>query len=106
MKIYCQSESKLKLPKSETYTIETPSITQIIYGHGTKEFMKLKGIFSKIPDRTFCLSIIGSHNNEPRSFNIICETAKEAEELTEKVAIIVNYIRKQIGIKDIIKVDS
>jgi hypothetical protein len=95
MKIYlCKPKLNVVPPKSK-YTLSTPLCT-LVKGHGTPEFSKTGGIFSKPPDKSLCFSIIHKGGTE-KHLNIICDSAKECEKIYGCFEVAIYYLKSQVG---------
>ena len=99
MKVYLCKPKLALIPPKAKYTLETP-LCNIIKGHGTELFNKTSGIFSKAPDKSLCFSIVQEKmegEKAPKSLNIICDNAKEADKLYGCFEAAIYYAKAKCG---------
>ena len=99
MKIYLLKPKLPLIPPKQKYTLETPLCT-IVKGHGTEEFNKSSGIFSKPPDKNLCFSIIQQKmegEKNPKSLNIVCSSDKECDKIYGCFEVGIYYAKAKCG---------
>ena len=99
MKISLHKPKVVLIPPKAKYTLETPLCT-VVKGHGTEEFKKLSGIFSKPPDKNLCFSVIQEKKEgekQGKSLNIICSSEKECDKMFGCFEIGVYYAKSKCG---------
>ena len=97
MKIHlCKPKLEIVPPKAK-YTLSTP-LCSLVKGHGTEEFNKKGGIFSKPPDKSLCFSVIQkSAGEKEKHLNIICDSDKECDKIYGCFEAGIYYIKSQCG---------
>ena len=96
MKIYLCKPKLTVVPPKAKYTVSTP-LCSLVKGHGTPEFNKTGGIFSKPPDKALCFSIIHKGGDGEKHLNIICDSAKECEKIYGCFEVGIYYAKSQVG---------
>ena len=99
MKVYLCKPKLALIPPKTNNSLETP-LCSIVKGHGTEEFNKLSGIFSKPPDKNLCFSIIQmkqSGEKNAKSLNIVCSNEKECEKIYGCFEVGIYYAKSKCG---------
>ena len=99
MKIYLCKPKTVLIPPKAKYTLETP-LCNIVKGHGTEEFNKLSGVFSKPPDKNLCFSVIQEKKEgekKAKSLNIICNSDKECDKIYGCFEVGIYYTKSKCG---------
>ena len=96
MKIYLCKPKLALIPPKEKYTVETP-LCSVVKGHGTEEFKKLGGIFSKPPDQSLCFSIIQQGGIKRKSLNIVCSNGDDCDKIFGCFEVGIYYAKAKCG---------
>ena len=99
MKIYLYKPKVVLIPPKAKYTLESP-LCSVVKGHGTEEFNKLSGLFSKPPDKNLCFSIIQQKmdgDKTAKSLNIICNSDKECDKIFGSFEVGIYYAKAKCG---------
>ena len=99
MKIYLCKPKTVLIPPKAKYTLESP-LCNIVKGHGTEQFNKLSGVFSKPPDKNLCFSIIQEKTEgekNAKSLNIICNSEKECDKIYGCFEVGIYYTKSKCG---------
>ena len=99
MKIYLYKPKVVLIPPKAKYTLESP-LCSVVKGHGTEEFNKLSGLFSKPPDKNLCFSIIQQKmdgDKTAKSLNIICNSDKECDKIFGCFEVGIYYAKAKCG---------
>ena len=76
------------------HTIETMLIDKAVKGHGTDAFKKTNSLFSKVPKKEHCFSIIGL---DGKSINVECESENDLNNWMYNVNAIAEYMKEKIN---------